>query len=315
MLHNNGNGTFSDVSKRSGTTVTGWTVPAAFFDYDRDGWLDLYVGSYLRYSVEGATQCFSPSGALDYCTPNSYRPLPGRLFHNSHDGTFTDVTAKARIASEFGPALGVSTADFNGDGWIDLYIANDSQPNQLWTNQHDGTFRNTALLAGAALTQEGKAEASDLPVDNDGDEDVFITEQTGEGHNLSQRRPRWFESRLAIGTRGGSLGNPGSDGWFDYGNDGWLDLLAVSEQSNHSAARAGYDRFHQQKQLFRNAGTGAFRTSADQPGSCSSCLKSDAAPRSAISANDGGADVASRTWRTAAALVKRGSRNIGSACG
>ncbi len=87
LLHNNGDGTFTDVSKKSGTDISGWSVSAAFLDFDRDGWLDLYVGSYLRYSVETATKCFSPAGTLDYCTPNTYRPLPGRLFHNNRDGT------------------------------------------------------------------------------------------------------------------------------------------------------------------------------------------------------------------------------------
>ena len=94
------------------------------------------------------TPCFSASGRPDYCSPNVFQPQPSRLYHNNRDGTFTDVTAASGIAREFGPALGVSTADFNGDGWIDLYVANDGQPNQLWINQHDGTFRNTGLLSG-----------------------------------------------------------------------------------------------------------------------------------------------------------------------
>jgi hypothetical protein len=268
LLHNNGDGTFADISKTSGTAVSGWTVPAAFFDYDRDGWLDLYVGSYLRYSVEGATRCFSPSGALDYCTPNSYRPLPGRLFHNSRDGTFADVTAKTRIASEFGPALGVSTSDFNGDGWIDLYVANDSQPNQLWINQRDGTFKNTALLSGAALTQEGKAEAS-MGVDagdfdNDGDDDLFVTEQTGEGHNLyvNEGTGVFEDQGSRSGLAAASLGYTGfGTAWFDYDNDGWLDLLTVSGavQTIQALAQAR-DPFplHQQKQLFRNLRNGRF---------------------------------------------------------
>jgi hypothetical protein len=269
LLHNNGDGTFTDVSKKSGTAVSGWSVSAAFLDYDRDGWLDLYVGSYLRYSVEGATKCFSPAGALDYCTPNTYRPLPGRLFHNNRDGTFTDVTAKARIASEFGPALGVTAADFNGDGWIDLYVANDSQPNQLWINQHDGTFKNTALLSGAALTQEGKAEAS-MGVDagdfdNDGDEDLFITEQTGEGHNLYVNDGAGvFEDQSSrSGLAAASLGYTGfGTAWFDYDNDGWLDLLTVSGavQTIQALAQA-HDQFplHQRKQLFRNLGGATLR--------------------------------------------------------
>ena len=268
LFHNNGDGTFTDVTKSSGTGITGWTVPATFFDYDRDGWLDLYVGSYLQYSLDSNTKCFSPSGAVDYCTPNTYKPLPGRLFHNNGDGTFADVTAKSRIASEFGPALGVTAADFNGDGWIDLYVANDSQPNQLWINQHDGTFKNTALVAGVALTAEGKAEAS-MGVDagdfdNDGDEDLFITEQTGEGHNLYVNDGHGaFEDQSArSGLAAASLAFTGfGTAWFDFDNDGWLDLLTVNGAVQTIEALAqGHDPFplHQRKQLFRNLGNGRF---------------------------------------------------------
>jgi hypothetical protein len=268
LFHNNGDGTFTDVSKRSGTDVAGWSVSAAFFDYDRDGWPDLFVGTYLRYSLEHSTSCFSPSGVVDYCTPNTYRPQPSRLFHNNHDGTFTDVTARSGIGAEYGPALGVATADFNGDGWIDLFVANDSQPNQLWINQHDGTFRNTALAAGVALTAEGKAEAS-MGVDagdfdNDGDEDLFITEQNGEGHNLYVNDGKGaFEDQSArSGLASASLAFTGfGTAWFDYDNDGWLDLLTVNGavQTIQALAQA-HDPFplHQTKQLFRNAGHGRF---------------------------------------------------------
>ena len=132
--------------------------------------------------------CFSPSGRPDYCSPNVFQPQPSRLYHNNRDGTFTDVTAAAGLAREFGPALGVSTADFNGDGWPDIYVANDGQPNQLWINQHDGTFKNMGLLSGTALSAHGKAKAG-MGVDagdfdNDGDEDLFVTNLTGEGNDL-----------------------------------------------------------------------------------------------------------------------------------
>ena len=276
LLRNNGDGTFTDATKTSGASVAGWSVSAAFVDYDRDGWLDLYVGSYLRYSVEAATKCFSPSGAVDYCTPNTYRPLPGRLFHNNRDGTFADVTAKSRIASEFGPALGISAADLNGDGWSDLYVANDSQPNQLWVNQHDGTFRNTALLAGAALTQEGKAEAS-MGVDagdfdNDGDDDLFITEQTGEGHNLfaNDGSGSFTDQSARSGLAAATLAYTGfGTAWVDYDNDGWLDLLTVNGavQTIQALAQAR-DPFplHQRKQLFRNLGNGRFEESTEAAG-------------------------------------------------
>ena len=268
LFHNNGDGTFTDVSTRSGTEVAGWTVSATFLDYDRDGWLDLFVGSYLRYRVEDNTPCFSPAGTVDYCTPNTYRPLPSRLFHNNRDGTFTDVTAKSGLGSEFGPALGVTAADFNGDGWPDLYVANDSQPNQLWINQHDGTFSNTALAAGVALTAEGKAEASmgvDAgDADNDGDEDLFVTEQTGEGHNLyiNDGKGAFEDHSSSSGLAAASLGYTGfGTAWFDYDNDGWLDLLTVNGavQTIQALAQAR-DPFplHQTKQLFRNLGNGRF---------------------------------------------------------
>jgi len=147
LFRNNCDGTFTDVSKQSGTDDPGWSVSATFFDYDRDGWLDLFVGNYLQYNIEANIHCFSLSGSLDYCPPHVYRAAPSHLYHNNRDGTFTDVTLKAGLAREFGPALGSVAADFNGDGWVDLYVANDGQPNQPWINQHDGTCRNTALLA------------------------------------------------------------------------------------------------------------------------------------------------------------------------
>ncbi|PYR00664.1 MAG: hypothetical protein DMF97_09055, partial [Acidobacteria bacterium] len=175
LFHNNCNGTFTDVTRASHTESRGWSVSAAFVDYDRDGWLDLFVGHYLNYRLEGNIRCFGLAGGPDYCPPHVYTPEPSRLYRNNRDGTFTDATAAAGLATEFGPALGVATADFNGDGWIDIYVANDGQPNQLWINQRDGTFKNTALLAGAALGGQGEAKSS-MGVDagdfdNDGDED------------------------------------------------------------------------------------------------------------------------------------------------
>jgi hypothetical protein len=276
MFRNNGNGTFTDVSKESGTNDDSWSVSASFVDFDRDGWLYLYVGKYLRYSLDTHTDCFSSSGALDYCTPKSYQALPGRLYHNQRNGTFADVTARSRVASEFGPALGVTTADFDGDGWIDIYVANDGKENQLWINQRNGTFRNDALLAGAALPVDGKAEGS-MGVDagdfdNDGDEDLFMTELTFEGSNLYVNDGSGsFEDRSAhseLGPRSIAFTGFGTS-WFDFDNDGWLDLLTVNgDVQTIQALAQAKDPFplHQRKQLFRNLGNGRFEDVGDRAG-------------------------------------------------
>jgi enediyne biosynthesis protein E4 len=268
MYRNNCDGTFTDVTRQSGTANPGWSVSAAFVDFDRDGWLDLYVGNYLRYTLASDTTCFSPSGARDYCTPKSFPALPDRLYRNQHDGTFADVSARAGIAREFGPALGIVTADFNGDGWIDIYVANDGKDNQLWINQRNGTFVNTALLSGAALTAEGRAEAS-MGVDaddfdNDGDEDLFMTEQTGEGANLYVNDGTGtFEDRsLRSGLGAATLPYTGfGTAWVDVDNDGRLDILTVNGavQTIQALAQA-HDRFplHQRKQLLHNLGDGTF---------------------------------------------------------
>ncbi|HET9266753.1 MAG TPA: CRTAC1 family protein, partial [Vicinamibacterales bacterium] len=268
LFRNNGNGTFTDVSKRSGTDTTSWSVSASFVDIDRDGWLDLYVGHYLRYTLEGNTRCMSPSGAADYCTPDSYQALPDRLYRNQRDGTFADVSARSQISRAFGPALGVSTADVNADGWMDIYVANDGQENQLWVNRRDGTFENRALLAGVALPLTGKAEAS-MGVDagdfdGDGDDDLVVTELTGEGTNVFVNDGAGlFEdvsTRTGIGPASTGLTGFGT-AWFDYDNDGRLDLLAVNGTVQViEALRQAGDPFpvHQRKTLFHNTGAGRF---------------------------------------------------------
>ena len=264
LFRNNGDNTFTDVSKASGTDQHSWSVSAAFVDIDRDGWLDLFVGNYLRYRLEGNTRCSSPTGASDYCTPASYPALPDRLYRNRRNGTFVDVTTTAHVASEFGPALGVSTADFNGDGWTDIYVANDGKENQLWLNRRNGTFENGALLAGVALPTSGKAEGS-MGVDagdfdNDGDEDLVMTELTAEGSNLYVNDG----TGLFTDTSAKSMLGPASlpftgfgAVWLDFDNDGLLDLVSVNGTVQIvEALRQAGDPFpmHQKKLLLKNSG-------------------------------------------------------------
>ena len=270
LFRNNCDGTFTDVSAQSGTggKPGDWSVSAAFVDYDRDGWLDLFVGHYLNWNVATSMPCFSPSGRPDYCSPNVFQPQPSRLYHNNRDGTFTDVTAAAGLAAEFGPALGVSTADFNGDGWPDIYVANDGQPNQLWINQRNGTFKNMGLLSGTALSAHGKAKAGmgiDAgDIDNDGDEDLFVTNLTGEGNDLYVNDGSGlFEEqsgRSGLGPASRAYTGFGT-AWFDVDNDGWLDTLIVNGAvQTIEALRRANDPFplHQQKLLFRNLRDGRF---------------------------------------------------------
>ena len=263
LFRNSCRGTFTDVWKQAGGD---WSVSASFVDFDRDGWLDLYVGNYVQYALDAKTQCHAPSGEPDYCTPQAFRAQPDRLYRNQRDGTFADVSAAALAGSQFGPALGVSTADFNNDGWIDIYVANDGDANLLWINQRDGTFKDVALLAGAALSAEGKPEGS-MGVDagdfdNDGDEDLYMTHLPHEGNNLYVNDGTgMFEDRSApSGVGPMSVGFTGfGTAWIDYDNDGWLDLLnvngAVSLKPSRTNPRAPYE---ERNGLFRNLGHGKF---------------------------------------------------------
>jgi enediyne biosynthesis protein E4 len=276
LFRNNCNGTFTDVTAASHTASVGWSVSAAFVDFDRDGWLDLFVGHYVNYSVEANVKCVGLAGGSDYCPPHVYKAQPSKLYRNNHDGTFTDVTAHANLSTEFGPALGVATADFNGDGWPDIYVANDGQPNQLWINQRNGTFKNTALLAGAALGSDGEAKSS-MGVDagdfdNDGDEDLFITELTGQGADLYVNAGGGvFDERSArAGLRQPTLPFTGfGAAWLDIDNDGWLDLVMVNGAVTQNAdAVARRERFalSQRKQAFRNLGNGRFEDVTNRAG-------------------------------------------------
>ncbi len=267
LYRNNGDGTFTDRSAASGLAeAEGFGVSAAFFDYDRDGWLDLYVGHNVDYRLEHGAECPNQAGVRDYCPPQVYGGTPDRLYRNRGGGRFADVSAAALAGGRFGPALGVVTADFDGDGWIDVYVANDGTENLLWMNQGDGTFREAALASGAALSGLGVPEAS-MGVDagdfdNDGDEDLFMTHLTREGNNLyvNDGTGRFADRSAPSGLGGASLPHTGwGTSWFDYDNDGWLDLLAVNGTVVMvEGGERGAFPYDQRMTLFRNRGDGRF---------------------------------------------------------
>ena len=311
LFRNNGDGTFTDVTRESGAGDPRWSVSASFADLDRDGWLDLYVGNYLDYDLDApAVSCFTRTGERDYCGPSAFAAARDGLYRNRGDGTFADVTAEAGVASEYGPALGVSAFDADADGWTDVYVANDGEPNLLWINQGDGTFTNGALLAGVALNDNGRSEGS-MGVDagdfdGDGDEDLFMTHLTRETNTLYVNDGLGlFEDRTAmVGLGAPSLAYTGfGAAWLDFDNDGWLDLMAVNGavQASHQrfamralalSARAGEPLpLHQPNQLFRNLGDGRFDEVGAQAGAVFELLEASRGAAFGDVDNDGDVDV------------------------
>ena len=301
LWRNLGDGRFEDVTAAAGVDDTRWSVSVAWVDFDRDGWLDLYVGNYVDFSFDNAKPCRSSTSARDYCSPLVYQPQVDSLFRNRGDGTFEDVSLRAGIRGDFGGALGVIAADFNGDGWQDIYVANDGVPNQLWINGREGRFSNDAILAGAGVNMDGSPEASmgvdAADFDGDGDEDLFMTHLARETNTLYVNDGQgWFEDRtVAMGLAGPSFPMTGfGTGWIDYDNDGWLDLLVVNGAVTAIEAQmlAGDPLpLRQPNQLFRNLGESRF---ADVSADAGSALLTPRVSRGAAFGdldNDGDTDV------------------------
>ena len=268
LLRNRGDGTFDDVTAASGADDPRWSVAATFFDFDRDGWLDLYVGNYVDYSLADNTPCPLPSGALTYCAPGAYPPAADSLFRNRGDGAFEDVSVASGIGNEPGSGLGAVAADFNGDRWIDLYVANDLMWNRLWINRGDGTFADNALLAGVAVNSDGQPEAG-MGVDagdfdGDGDPDIVLSHLEQETNTLYVNGGAGLFRDQSASSRLGPPSLPFTAfgiGWIDYDNDSRLDLLVVN------GAVIGIDALiregdpyplRQTDQLFHNLGDGTF---------------------------------------------------------
>jgi hypothetical protein len=279
---NQGDGSFEDVTQSAGDGLEDerWSTSAAFVDFDRDGWLDLILVNYTDYSLATHKDCYAPSGAVDYCGPLSYEPLPDRLMRNRGDGSFEDVTASAGLGAHFGAALGVVAADFDADGWPDLYVTNDGMDNQLWMNQGGQRFENRALLAGVALSGEGVAQAS-MGVsaddfDADGDFDLFMTHLTDETNTYYVNEgPGLFADRSQQSGLGGpSLALTGFGlAAADFDSDGWLDIVVANGGVRVNPRQAGQAPtddplalYRQPGQLFRNLGEGRFEERPDLAG-------------------------------------------------
>jgi len=235
LYHNNGNGTFTDVTAKTGVKGGGWSASAGFFDYDNDGKLDIFVTRYIDWSYKTNRYCGERrEGYRAYCHPDNYDGVTNILYHNNGDGTFSDVSEKAGIANPRGKGLGVSFADYDGDGFTDIFIANDSVQCFLYHNNGNGTFNEVGLLAGVGYNENGKTFAgmgidfSDY--DNDGWPDVIVTDLSNERYMLFRNNG---DSTFTDVTNRSGIGSAtfAFSGWsthlFDYDSDGWKDLFVV----------------------------------------------------------------------------------------
>jgi hypothetical protein len=292
---------FTDVSTSAIPPEDRWSTSAAFVDYDADGFVDLFVTNYVNFSVRENKVCHSPSGRRDYCGPQSFDPVPDRLFRNNRDGTFVDVTESAGIGAAFGSGLGVVCADFNGDRLADIYVANDGNANQLWINQGDGSLRDTALVAGAAYNADGLAEAgmgvTAGDFDLDGDQDIFLSHLDGEHNTLLVNDGQgYFEDRSDdFSLAAMSWPNTGfGTRWTDFDGDGFLDLLVANGAVKIVAQQAFEpDPYGNPNQLIRNMGPPDFalREISDAGGPALQVVETSRAAAFGDVDNDGDIDV------------------------
>jgi len=235
LYHNNGDGTFSDATSRAGVGASGWSASAGFFDADNDGKLDLFVTRYVDWTFQTNRHCGEKKpGYRAYCHPDNYAGVANILYRNNGDGTFTDVSTKAGIANPNGKGLGVAFADYDRDGYMDIYVANDSVQSFLYHNNRDGTFTEEGLVAGVGFNEDGKTFAGMgvdfADYDNDGQPDIVVTDLSNERYKLfHQNADGSFRDATNTSGLGGLtlLYSGWSTRFLDYDNDGWKDLFVA----------------------------------------------------------------------------------------
>jgi len=275
LFQNTGKGHFIDVTDKAGLGGrSGFSMSAVWFDFDRDGHLDLFVSNYVKWAPEHDVFCSVDGKRKSYCTPEAYHGATCWLFHNRGDGTFEDVTAPSGVFDTSSKSLGVAMLDYDRDGWPDLLVTNDTQPNKLYRNRRDGTFEDVAVHAGVAFSEDGRARAGmgidSGDIDRSGVQSIAITNFDGE--MMALYRPGadgvYTDVALASGVGPASLNSLGFGClFFDVDLDGNLDLFAanghIDETARNMRGKTGYA---QAPQLFLNNGRGVFRDVARQAG-------------------------------------------------
>src|SRR5712671_4997981 len=276
LYHNNGDGTFTDVTAKAGVADEGgWSTSAAWTDYDKDGYLDLVVSNYIEWSPKNNLWCGEHRpGYRSYCHPGNYKGQKIKLYHNNHDGTFSDASDSSGVGKPEAKGMGVVVADFNNDGWPDIAIANDTWPNFLFINKHDGTFQDVSFISGLAASEDGRYEAGmgidAADVDGDGWQDVYITHLDFELNRLYRNNQNGtfddYTYRSGIGNKAILLSGV-SMKFLDYDNDGWPDILQLN-----GAMLDNVQLYHSEVQykepllMFRNQGKGQFAKVSDSLG-------------------------------------------------
>jgi hypothetical protein len=300
VFHNNGNGTFTDVTKSAGMLGPGeFSTSAAWVDYDRDGKLDLVVANYVQWTPPTDLYCTLDGAHKSYCTPESYKGTSVRLWHNLGGGKFEDATQKAGLGDPTSKSLGITVLDYNGDGWPDILIANDTQPNKLYLNKKDGTFEERGVAAGIGFSEDGVARAgmgvdaadydrSGYPsvlISNFANQMVSLYHNEGNGLFVDEA-PQSEVGRATLVTLGFGCF------FFDYDNDGWPDIFVadghIEDQIERVQKRVSYA---EPSHLFRNLGGGKFQEVTAQMGSAFAGPKVARAAAYADIDNDGFLDI------------------------
>jgi hypothetical protein len=265
LYRNRGDGTFEDITAKAGIRQGLWSVSAGWFDYDNDGRLDLFVVNYVKWDPAKEPFCGRPGEFRTYCHPDSYEGLADTLYHNNGDGTFTDVSASSGIAGHIGKGMGVAFADYDGDGYLDIFVANDTVPNFLFHNERNGTFREVGFPAGVAMNDDGRAVSSmgvdfrDL--DNDGRPDLFLTALANETFPFYRNLGGGVFADVTYAARIGAATMPLS-GWgagaYDFDNDGRKDLFAACGDVNDNTEMFSSRKSRVPNLLLLNRGDGAF---------------------------------------------------------
>jgi enediyne biosynthesis protein E4 len=279
LYHNNGDGTFSDVTGKarvSGRSSTGkklWGISAAWLDYDNDGKLDLFVTNYLDWSFATSKVCGAPGKRLS-CSPTLYKGQPNILYHNNGDGTFSDVSESMGIAQHLGKGMGVAVADYNGDGWMDIFVANDNDRNFLFRNRDGKGFDEVAAESFVAYTDNG-VPVSSMGVDfrdwdNNGEPSLIVTALGGETFPLFHNEGNGFFSddsyKAGIGFSSFRMSGWGT-GIQDLDNDGYKDLFTANSHVSENADIDGQQHYRQPNAVFRNMRSGTFRDVTNDSGS------------------------------------------------